>query len=399
MTGAEPMRVLIAGGGVAGLEAALALRDLARDRVELALLDPADAFVFRPMATAEPFARGHAQRIPFDRIASDVGATFFSGALSEVDAERREVRTSAGAVLGYDALLLAVGGRSMPAYQRALTWTPETDAQIFGGLLQDLEQGYSKSVAFVVPPSVSWPLPAYELALMTAWQAKGMGQSDVRVTVVTPEHAPLEAFGPEGSASVRVDLEEAGVTVETDAYVVEDGAGTQRLLIRPAERVLDAERVVALPRAVGPDIPGVAGDELGFIRVDRNGAVAGAEHVWAAGDATIFPIKQGGIAAQQADAAAQAIAHAAGADVEPAPFRPVLRGLLLTGRGAEWMRQDIAGGGGEGTAARHALWWPPTKVAGRYLSPYLQAFEGAPTDAGAQPTGQPVELDLDSRSS
>ena len=58
------LRVLIAGGGVAGLEALLALRDLAGDRVELTLLSPETEFVYRPMAVAEPFGRGRADRHP-----------------------------------------------------------------------------------------------------------------------------------------------------------------------------------------------------------------------------------------------------------------------------------------------------------------------------------------------
>ena len=58
------------------------------------------------------------------------------------------------------------------------------------------------------------------------------------------------------------------------------------------------------------------------------------EDVFAAGDIANFPIKQGGLAAQQADAAAEAIAAEAGAQVDPQPFKPVLRGILLTGLSA-----------------------------------------------------------------
>jgi sulfide:quinone oxidoreductase len=266
---------------------------------------------------------------------------------------------------------------------------------VFGGLRRDLEEGYSKSIAFVVPPGVAWALPAYELALMTAWDAEGMGQDDVRVSVVTPEQAPLELFGVAGSAAVRADLDEAGVDVELNAYVVErdNPAG---FLLEPGERPLEARRVVALPRAVGPALEGLATDSRGFIRADRHGRVTGAQRAWAAGDATAFPVKQGGLAAQEADAAAESIAALAGADVEPRPFRPVLRGMLLTGRGREWLRAEIAGGGGEAAAARHALWWPPTKVAGRYLAPYLQEIADAEHLGGAAaPSGQPVELDLE----
>ncbi len=46
--------------------------------------------------------------------------------------------------------------------------------------------------------------------------------------------------------------------------------------------------------------------------------------------------------------------------------------------------------------SRHALWWPPTKIAGRYLSPYLAALDGTQAvDEAARPDGEPVELDLE----
>jgi sulfide:quinone oxidoreductase len=395
MTESSPLRIVVAGGGVAGLEALLALRDLASDRVDVTLLDPASDFVFRPMATAEPFARGHARRIPLARIASDVGARLLHARLTGVDDARGVALTDDAGAIAYDVLLVAIGARSEPVYRRAITWTPESDPEIFGGLLRDLEEGYSGSIAFVVPPGVGWPLPAYELALMTAWQAESAGRTDARIVVVTPEGAPLAAFGVVGSTAVRRDLDEAGVTVETNAWV-EERDEEPHFVMQPGSRPLDAERVVALPRAAGPRLDGLPADRLGFIPVDRHGRVAGSRRIFAAGDAIAFPVKQGGLAAQQADAAAQAIAEIAGADVRPEPFRPILRGILLTGRGREWLRHDVGGGDGEGAAARHALWWPPTKVAGRYLSPYLDAFEESEaTGAPSEPAGEPVELDLE----
>jgi sulfide:quinone oxidoreductase len=379
-----PLNVLIAGGGVAGLEACFALRDLAGDRVQTTLLTPEREFVYRPMAVAEPFARGVAQRVALERIAEDAGVTLVPGALARVDDPQHTAHTTDGTALSYDALLVAVGAHSEPAFPRALTWTPESDAEVFGGLLRDIEEGYAKQVAFVVPVGVAWPLPAYELALMTAWQADSMGQSDVEVTIYTPESAPLQAFGIAAGAAVREDLDEVGVRVETDAAVhaVERG-----YVVEPGGRRLEG-RVVALPRAVGPDVEGLANDTRGFIRVDAHGKVFGTANVWAAGDAIAFPHKQGGLASQQAVAAAEAIAARAGADVHPQPFKPVLRGVLLTGRGQAWLRR--ADEGAEGEAQRRALFWPPTKIAGRYLSPYLAGTAGGVTP----PPGQLVDLDL-----
>jgi sulfide:quinone oxidoreductase len=396
MADSSPLRVLIAGGGVAGLEALLALRDLAGDRVELTLLSRDEEFVYRPMAVAESFGRGRADRHPLVDIASDVEAELIRDTLVEVDAGGRIALTGTGQRLSYDALLVAVGADSEPVFRRVLTWTPETDAELFGGLLRDLDEGYLKRVAFVVPPGVAWALPAYELALMTAWQAWGMGHDDVQVTLYTPEDAPLGLFGTAATVAVRHDLEEAGVQTETGVYVAEDPQAPGRLILHPGERPLDAEQVVALPRAIGPGLPGLPANARGFIPTDLHGRVPHIDAVWAAGDAVAFPVKQGGLASQQADAAAESIAVHAGADLEPRPYRPVLRGMMLTGRGKAWMRHQPAGGAGEGTAVRHALWWPPTKIAGRYLSPYLAARHG--TDAvgeGPQPDGQPVQLDLE----
>lgn len=392
---ADRFRVLIAGGGVAGLEAVLALRDLAGERVKLTLLSPEAEFVYRPMAVAEPFGRGRADRHALADLASELGAELIQSALAAVDPGSRTAVTSAGQRLPYDALLVAVGAGSEPALRRVLTWTPETDAELFGGLLRDLDEGYVKRVAFVVPTGVAWALPAYELAMMTAWQAWGMGHDDVRVTVYTHEEAPLGMFGTQATAALRGDLEEAGVQVQAGVHVIEDPGHPNRLVLRPGERTLDAERIVALPRAVGPALRGVPSDARGFVLTDLHGRVPEVDAVWGAGDAISFPIKQGGLAAQQADAAAEAIAAVAGADLDPQPFHPVLRGMMLTGRGQAWMRHEPEGEG-EGTAVRRALWWPPTKIAGRYLSPYLAALQG--TDAGGevpQPDGQPVDLDLE----
>src|SRR3954451_21514266 len=162
----SPLRVIVAGGGVARLETLLALRDLAGAHVDLVLLAPDDDFVFRPMAVAEPFSLGHRQRVPLADVARDVRAERVRDGLASVDPGARTLTTTGGDELGYDALVLATGARVEPALQHGLTWTPESDADELGGLLRDIEEGYVKRVTFVVPPDPAWPLPAYELALM-----------------------------------------------------------------------------------------------------------------------------------------------------------------------------------------------------------------------------------------
>lgn len=380
-------RVLVAGGGVAGLEALIALHDLAGEHVSLTLLAPERQFSYRPMAVAVPFARGRVQRHDLADVARHVGAEIVSGELAGVDPANSTARTTDGRTLAFDSLVVAVGAGAAPTLQHARTWTPELDQEVFGGLLADLEEGYVKRVAFVIPPNVAWPLPAYELALMTAWDARDMGQDDVQVTVYTPEEGPLAIFGSAASDAVRSDLATAGVGLVTGVVVTEAGG---RLTAQPGDLSLEGQSVIALPRAQARSVEGLPTDESGFVLVDEHGRVAGTENVWAAGDAIAYPIKQGGLAAQQADAAAQSIAAAAGADIDPQPFHAVLRGVLLTGRDRHWIRRDLEDS--EGEDKRHALWWPPTKVAGRYLAPYLAAADETPSADPSRPDGTLVEF-------
>lgn len=363
--------VVIAGGGVAAVEAALALRDLAGDRVSLTLVSPRPDFVLTPMAVGAPFSVAHAERRPLTGLADELGATVVGATVQRVDPERRTVALSDGAELSYDALLLAPGARRVAAYARVLTFDAEHDPTALAGIVADVEEGYSRSVAFVVPPGVSWSLPAYELALLTARDVRAMGVDDATITLVTPEEAPLSLFGAAAGEAVGRLLDQAGVAIETGAYADVQPGG--RIVLTPGGRELTAQRIVALPVYEGPRLPGVPRDDDGFIPIDDHARVVGLEDVYAAGDGTTFPIKQGGIATQQADAAAALIAAKAGADVETGPFRPVLRGRLLTGLASQYLRQDVAGGAGPGAAAPEPLWWPPTKVAGRYLGPWLAA--------------------------
>jgi sulfide:quinone oxidoreductase len=348
--------VIVAGGGVAGLEAVLALHAEAGDRVKITLLEPSIELVDRPMLVARPFAAGHAERTPIARIIGPTGATHRRDALASVDTDAKTVTTDAGDTLRYDSLVLALGARAVPAYEHATTFSPaQPDA--LTGLLRDLEEGYSSSVAFVVPPGPVWPFPAYELALLTARDARGMG-AEVTVKVVTPEARPLEAFGAAVSDAVEGMLRDHGVTLVTGWH---DGAGD-----------LDVERVVAVPRLEGRAIDGVPQDDQGFVAVDDHCAVRGIDGVYAAGDGVEFPVKLGGLAAEMADAAAEHIAARAGADIEPQPFVPVLRGKLLTG-GAP---RSVRGAEGVSQAADHILWWPPAKVAARHLAPAVSGERG-----------------------
>jgi sulfide:quinone oxidoreductase len=238
-------------------------------------------------------------------------------------------------------------------------------------------------MAFVKPAGPSWPLPLYDLALMTAAQCAAYDRTEVELSLITPEEEPLGIFGHAASAAIRQLLDERGVTLHTSSYGVP--TRPEWLDISPGDRGMRVDRVVTVPRLVGPRPRGIPCGEHGFIDTDVHGRVTGLDGVFAAGDMTAFPIKQGGLAAQQADAVAEAIAASVGAEVDPQPFRPILRGILLTGGPERYLRADISGGAGDdSTISGDALWWPPDKISGRYLAPYLSSQVGDAADVMPQ---------------
>jgi sulfide:quinone oxidoreductase len=386
----ERTRVTIVGGGVAALEAVLALRALAEDRVHIELVTPRPEFVDRPLAVAEPFGLGEARRYDIQPLLKDLGVVLHLAGVQAVEPKTSTLRTWDGRALEYELLLIAVGARPTASLPGSISVKGPGYTSRFRTMLRDLDQHRVRKVAFVVPSGASWPLPLYELALLTASHVAERELRGVELRLVTPEAEPLELFGPDGSASVRALLGERGVLLHTGHHATE--VRSRELAVLEGDPV-PADRVVSLPRLVGPAIPGLPHDPDGFISVDLYGHVRGVPRVYAAGDATNCPIKQGGIAAQQADAAAETIAAAAGAPVKPRPFRPVLRGLLLTGGTPRFMRAEVAGGrGADWQVSEHALWWPPSKVAGHYLAPYLALrHEELELPSG----GLEVEVDFD----
>jgi sulfide:quinone oxidoreductase len=387
----DGLRVLVAGGGVAALETVLALRALAGDLVDLELLAPEPAFWYRPLAVAEPFDAGRVHHFELAEIAEAAAARFTLAGLASVDADARLARTSHAAEIRYDALVVACGALPRPALAGALTFRGPADTDAYRRLLVEAESGSIDSIAFVVPAADIWPLPLYELALLTATHLDGR-RRQVDLTLVTPEPAPLALFGEAPSEAARALLRSRGVSLRTGCRATSYEEGNLEL---DDGASIVAERAVALPRLEGQRILGVPQDSDGFIPTDLSGRVSGLTHVYAAGDVTQFPIKQGGIAAQQADAVAEAIAALAGAAVRPRRFQPVLRGLLFTGSAPRYLRSEPHGAQVSGAiVATDPLWWPSSKIVGRYLAPFLARFGGIEIEPPAD-RSRAIEMEID----
>jgi sulfide:quinone oxidoreductase len=362
---ASALQVLVLGGGPAALEGALRLQRLAGDCVRITLLAPEATFRYRPLAVAEPFETAPVPSYRLAALAAERGFAFVQDAVVAVDLEAGEAHTQRGDTLAYDALLVAVGASTASALPGALTFAGPEAGPALRAALDAMGPG-RRRVAFVAAPSTAWTLPLYELACRTAAWASESGR-DVETWLITHEARALGVFG--GTVAVKVVelLEASGVRLWTGAMAdcVEDG----RLWL-DMEGGLPVDLAVALPRPVARVIAGLPADADGFLPADAYARLEFAPGVYAAGDATTRPLRQGGLATQQADAAAASIARQAGAPVEPEAYRPVLRGLLLTG-GRPWFLSRATGAPSE--ADSDAAWWPSHKISGRELAPYLAA--------------------------
>jgi sulfide:quinone oxidoreductase len=380
-----PFRVLIFGGGVAALEALLALRDLAGDRVATTVVAPGPDFVDRPMTVREPFAYAPAARYDLAALVAEAGGAHIADGLAWVDPVTRVAHTSSGRALPYDALLIAVGANIYKGFPHAATIDDRILDDLLHGLVQDVEGGYVHDVAFVVPERMAWPLPIYELALMTAERAFDAG-ARLAITLVTSESAPLQVFGTGVSDALSQLLEDAGIAVLTDSHA--SVPTSRRVEIGRHRDALEVDRVIALPELVGPAVRGLPGGAHGFVPIDPYCRVPGVDRVFAAGDVCDYPLKHGGVASQQADTVAAVIAQLAGADVTPQPLRPEIHGMLLTGRRPRFIRARAAGVHGfESEVSDTREWGPATKVSSRYLAPFLQAHDAA---TARRPAGTPA---------
>ena len=365
-------RVVICGGGIAAMEALLRLRALAGRKVHVTMVAPEDELRYRPDALEQPFTVSP-PAYPLEAIASRTGAEWVQDAAESLDPDDQVIHTTGGQKLAFDAVLLALGARSVSPFEHVTLFDDAHADEAYHGLVQDVEGGYTRSVALLVPEGPTRLLPAYELALMTAERAENMGQEGLAVLLVTPEPAPLAALGEAASNTVAALLDRAKVRVYTGARPAV--LATRHLLVTPNGPELEPERIVALPRLEGRLLPGVPAVDGGFVPVDAFARVKGmGGQVFAAGDGTDVPFKHGSVEAQQADAAAAGIAALAGAAMEPEPVQPVVWATLHTGREPLYLKARVEGDRVESEVTTDRGWTGNGKVVADELGPFLRSL-------------------------
>ncbi len=266
-------RIVVAGGGMAGIETSLALADFTGGYAGVTVVDAARRFAVPATAAGTAFGIAPPVDLPLSQVVARTGATLRPSRLVAVDPRRRLAMLAGGELLVYDHLVIAVGGQRVARIPQALTFRGHIDVEALRGLVEGVvlhaERGGSTDLAVVIPPRCAWPLTGYEIALMAREHVVAVGQgARCEVRVLTAEDVPLAAFGPSAGGSVVQALRRAGVEIVTGAAVTSFDWGQ----IRSADgRVHPADRVVALPEMRGPAIEGLPSNDDGFILLRRRG--------------------------------------------------------------------------------------------------------------------------------
>jgi len=376
-------QVVVAGAGMAGIEAALALREFAGERAAVTVVDPGRRFAIPASATGSAFGIPPAVDVSLTRIVARTGATLRRSHLVAVDARRQLAMLAGGELLRYDDLIVAIGPRLAPGIPEALTFRGHPDVDelrsLVDAVVSHAERGGDTDVVIIIPDGCGWPLAGYEIALMAREHLLAAGHGDLcRVAVVTAEDVPLSCFGPLAGAAAVGKLRRTGIEIATGARVTEFDWG--RLVLGDGT-TRAADRVVSLPVMRGPALGGLPMDPEGFVRCEPDGTVAGVPGVRVVGDAGTFPVKRGGIACQQADSVAAAIARRLGAGVDALAFMPAMPEWIWDGADG-WLshEREMELERGEDSGA----WWPVPKVAGRFLAPFLHEIATTPTPAAGK---------------
>ena len=238
------------------------------------LIAPNDDLVYRPMAVREPFAFGPPHRYPLRQIARDCDADWTQDSLSWVDPDAQVVHTESRRRVEYDALLVAVGARQVEPYEHAGTFHDADADAAYHGIVQDVEGGYFRSIAFIQPVGPVWPLPLYELALMTAERAESMDIRDLELMLVTPEARPLRSSGRLSAMSSRIASRERDQGL---CQLTREGACRTASRHPAAGSRATPEPIITMPRIAGPSVRGLAGAGAhGFLPIDKHCSVPGA---------------------------------------------------------------------------------------------------------------------------
>lgn len=313
----RPPRVVVVGGGVAGLILATRLGHALgrRGQAAITLVDRNPTHVWKPML--HTFAAGtwniHQQRVQYLTHARTHHFHYLPGQLDGIDRDARRIRLAPMQVdgeaiadareLDYDALVLAFGSRAndfgtpgVAEHCHFIDSQDQADAfnqRLRAQVARSFARGNAIDIAIVGGGATGVELAA-ELSRMVELAAGYGGEADVRrrLRLTLLESAPriLAAFPEDVSASATAQLRALGVDVRTGVRVIAADAGGYQL--EGGERIEAALKVWAAGIRAADTFAtrGLELNRAGQVLVGPDLLARGEQRIFALGDcASLVP--------------------------------------------------------------------------------------------------------------
>lgn len=309
-------RVVVAGGGFAGLETAFLLNLRLHADVDITLVSDQDHFLFRPNTIYIPFGLDPDElKIPLERPSSRQDIAFVGGRVRAADVGASRLELDSGESVAYDRLVLATGAAMRPeeipglAEHANTIWTPADMLQLRDQIERIVEKGKDGKktrLVFLVPPNNKCSGPLYEMAMVVETHFRREGVRDwVDMVWTTSEQSYIMAFGPR-LHEVSAEFDERVIEGLLEHVVTE--VEEDRVLYENGTEIEYDELISPPPYVAAMEYDGLPSDDRGFLTTDFDTRrVEGTENIYAPGDAGDFPVKQAFLAFLQTDAVAETL--------------------------------------------------------------------------------------------
>lgn len=308
-------KVLILGGGFAGVVAAERLAAQLGDDHQLTLISRTRNFIFYPALVRLAFGKCDRRDVAFDLRQAMLGrrVNFIEAEVAHIDPVDRRVTIAHGQVEGnvpYDYLIFALGRRLATErisgfYEHACHLLNVDKAIQFGKAVRQFHEGRA---VIGQCEGARLPVPVFETAFALARLLKQTGERDrVRITVVSPNELAAE-LGEEPAKQLKKALDAREIqflpnfAVETIskngvATKTGDAVNFDLLMLVPPFRGSAAASYLDIT------------NHEGYINVDWTMRAIGQDRIYAAGDCVNFEgPKMGHMAVRQAEVAATNLA-------------------------------------------------------------------------------------------
>ena len=305
-------KVLILGGGFAGVVAAERLAKELGDEHQITLVSRSRWFVFYPALVRLAFGKCQREDVSFDLRHTMLSqrVNFIEAEVARIDHHARRVIIAHGEVEGqlpYDYLIFALGRRLATEritgfYEHAHHLLSVEKALRFGKAIAEFHEG---GAVIGQCSGARLPVPVYETAFALSRLLDERGERErAKITIVSPDPPGLQLDDYKVTIALRKALSAHDIKFRPDFPIDQITAGAATT---SNGHGIDFNLLMLLPPFQGSPAAsylGIANDES-YIKVDSTMRVGGVERMYAIGDCVDFSgPKMGHMAVRQAEIAA-----------------------------------------------------------------------------------------------